>query len=161
VPTVCFEPGRWVVGNAGITLYEVGTTKPVEVSLAGGETAIRLYASVDGGMSDNVRPALYGADYGVRIASRTSAAPAQLVRIAGRHCESGDIIVNADYLPGDVQPGDLVAVPVTGAYCWSLSSNYNHSARPAVVAVHAGAARVIVRGETEADLLSRDVGAVR
>ncbi len=161
VPTVCFEPGRWVVGNAGITLYEVGTTKPVEVSLAGGETAIRLYASVDGGMSDNVRPALYGADYGVRIASRTSAAPAQLVRIAGRHCESGDIVVNADYLPGDVRPGDLVAVPATGAYCWSLSSNYNHSARPAVVAVHAGTARVIVRGETEADLLSRDVGAVR
>ena len=109
-------------------------------------------------MSDNARPALYGADYSVRLASRTSTADPVLVRIAGKHCESGDIVVNADYVPGDVAPGDLVAVPATGAYCWSLASNYNYLGRPAVVAVRDGAARVIVRRETERDLLSRDAG---
>jgi diaminopimelate decarboxylase len=109
-------------------------------------------------MSDNVRAALYAADYTVRLANRSSDAAPALVRIAGKHCESGDIVVRADYLPGDVTPGDLVAVPATGAYCWSLASNYNHIGRPAVVAVRDGAARVIVRRETEADLLSRDMG---
>jgi diaminopimelate decarboxylase len=125
---------------------------------AAGRTAIRKYVSVDGGMSDNVRPALYGADYSTRIASRASDAEPVLVRIAGKHCESGDIVVHADYLPGDVEPGDLLAVAATGAYCWSLASNYNYLARPPVVAVADGAARVIVRGETEADLLARDAG---
>ncbi|MCS5733988.1 diaminopimelate decarboxylase [Herbiconiux daphne] len=160
VPTLAFEPGRSIIGTAGATLYEVGTIKDVLVSVPGesGEAVdlVRKYVSVDGGMSDNVRPALYGADYSVRIASRTSDADPALVRIAGKHCESGDIVVYADYLPGDVEPGDLVAVPATGAYCWSLSSNYNHVGRPAVVAVRDGHARVIVRRETEADLLSRD-----
>ena len=94
----------------------------------------------------------------MRIASRTSAADPALVRVAGKHCESGDIVVHDDYLPGDVAPGDLLAVPATGAYCWSMASNYNYLGRPAVVAVRDGAARVIVRGETEADLLSRDAG---
>ncbi|MCU1513403.1 MAG: lysA [Microbacteriaceae bacterium] len=154
VPVVAVEPGRSIVGPSTVTLYEVGTIKDVLVD----NTAVRKYVSVDGGMSDNARPALYEADYSVRIANRRSDAPAALVRVAGKHCESGDIVVRADYLPGDVLPGDLLAVPATGAYCWSLASNYNYLGRPAVVAVMDGAARVIVRGETEADLLSRDAG---
>lgn len=162
VPVIAIEPGRAVIGPSTATLYEVGTIKDVEVSvdLDGRDqrTAVRKYVSIDGGMSDNVRPALYGADYSVRLASRSSDADPALVRIAGKHCESGDIVVHADYLPGDVTPGDLVAVPATGAYCWSLASNYNYLGRPAVVAVRDGAARVIVRRETEADLLSRDTG---
>nr|WP_240148615.1 diaminopimelate decarboxylase [Diaminobutyricibacter tongyongensis] len=159
VPVVAFEPGRAIIGTAGFTLYTVGTTKDVLVSTGDeGVTAVRRYVSVDGGMSDNARPALYGADYAVRIADRVSDAQPELVRVAGKHCESGDIVVDADYLPGDVRPGDLLAVPVTGAYCWSLASNYNYLGRPPVVAVRDGASRVIVRGETEADLLARDAG---
>jgi diaminopimelate decarboxylase len=157
VPRVAIEPGRAVIGPSTVTLYEVGTIKDVVVATGSGE-AVRRYVSVDGGMSDNVRPALYGADYSVRIANRVSDADPALVRIAGKHCESGDIVVHADYLPGDVATGDLVAVPATGAYCWALASNYNYLGRPAVVAVRDGAARLIVRGETEADLLSRDTG---
>jgi diaminopimelate decarboxylase len=162
VPALAFEPGRLIVGPAGATLYTVGTTKPVEVSVphgSPGETATRLYVSVDGGMSDNARTALYGADYTARVVGRASSAEPALVRVAGKHCESGDIVVDADYLPSDVAPGDLLAVAATGAYCWSLSSNYNHLPRPAVVAVRDGAARAIVRGETESELLARDVGA--
>lgn len=154
VPVIAIEPGRSIVGPSTYTLYEVGTVKDVLVE----QSATRKYVSVDGGMSDNVRAALYSADYSVRIANRSSDAPAALVRVAGKHCESGDIVVAADYLPGDVAPGDLVAVPATGAYCWSLASNYNYLGRPAVVAVRDGEARVIVRRETEADLLSRDAG---
>jgi diaminopimelate decarboxylase len=152
VPVVAVEPGRSIVGTPGITLYEVGTIKDVQV----GDLGIRRYVSVDGGMSDNVRPALYGADYSVRIASRSSAAEPALVRVAGKHCESGDIVVNDDYLPGDVQPGDLLAVAATGAYCWSLSSNYNYLGRPPVVAVLRGTSRVLIHGDTEADLLRHD-----
>ena len=163
IPDIAIEPGRSIIGPAGATLYESGTVKDVTVPLSqrAGEhspMAIRRYVSVDGGMSDNVRPALYAADYSVRIANRFSDADPALVRIAGKHCESGDIVVHADYLPGDVAPGDLLAVAATGAYCWSLASNYNYLGRPAVVAVADGKARVIVRRETEADLLSRDVG---
>jgi diaminopimelate decarboxylase len=154
VPVIAVEPGRSIVGPSTSTLYTVGTIKDVLVDGA----AVRKYVSIDGGMSDNVRPALYAADYSVRIASRASAADPALVRIAGKHCESGDIVVHADYLPGDVQPGDIVAVAATGAYCWSLASNYNYLGRPPVVAVRGGVARVIVRGETEAELLSRDAG---
>ncbi|MCU1584520.1 MAG: lysA [Microbacteriaceae bacterium] len=157
VPVVAVEPGRAVIGPSTFTLYEAGTIKDVDVT-TGESSAVRKYVSVDGGMSDNVRPALYSADYSVRIANRTSDADPALVRIAGKHCESGDIVVHADYLPGDVEAGDLLAVPATGAYCWSMASNYNYLGRPAVVAVADGAARVIVRGETEADLLSRDAG---
>jgi diaminopimelate decarboxylase len=164
VPRLAFEPGRAVIGTAGTTLYEVGTVKDVLVQVPGGADGlapgavdyVRRYVSVDGGMSDNVRPALYGADYSVRLASRSSAADPALVRVAGKHCESGDIVVHADYLPGDVAPGDLLAVPATGAYCWSMSSNYNYLGRPAVVAVHDGEARVLIRRETESDLLARD-----
>jgi diaminopimelate decarboxylase len=154
VPVVAVEPGRAIVGPSTVTLYEVGTIKDVLVDGAD----VRRYVSVDGGMSDNIRTALYAADYSARIANRVSDAEPALVRVAGKHCESGDIVVRDEYLPGDVAPGDLLAVPATGAYCWSLSSNYNYLGRPPVVAVRDGRARVIVRGETEADLLSRDAG---
>jgi diaminopimelate decarboxylase len=158
VPIVAVEPGRAIIGPSTTTLYEVGTIKDVLVTLPDDTTALRRYVSVDGGMSDNLRAALYRADYSVRIASRSSAAEPALVRIAGKHCESGDIVVHADYLPGDVEPGDLVAVPVTGAYHWSMASNYNYLGRPPVVAVRNGKAHLLVRRETEADLLSRDAG---
>jgi diaminopimelate decarboxylase len=159
VPIVSIEPGRAIIGPSTATIYEVGTVKDVLVTVDGtAESAIRKYVSVDGGMSDNIRPALYGADYTVRIASRVSDAVPALVRIAGKHCESGDIVVRADYLPGDVEPGDLVAVPATGAYCWSLANNYNYLGRPPVVAVGNGKAHLLVRRETEIDLLSRDAG---
>lgn len=154
VPVVAVEPGRAIIGPSGLTLYEVGTIKDVLVD----GSSVRRYVSVDGGMSDNARPALYGADYSARIASRHSAAAPALTRVVGKHCESGDIVVDSEYLPGDVAPGDLLAVPATGAYCWSLSSNYNYLSRPAVVAVADGRARIIVRGETETDLLARDAG---
>ncbi|GAB3805860.1 diaminopimelate decarboxylase [Humibacter antri] len=158
LPTVAFEPGRYIIGPAGITLYTVGTTKPVALD-ADGTQARRLYVSIDGGMSDNARTALYGADYSTRILGRASGAEPVLVRVAGKHCESGDIVVNDDYLPGDVAPGDLLGVAATGAYCWALSSNYNFLPRPAVVAVRDGASRMLVRGETVDDLLARDLGA--
>lgn len=161
VPALAFEPGRSVVGTAGVTLYQIGTTKDVSVETSGaasGSHAIRRYVSVDGGMSDNPRPALYGAQFSARIADRTSTADPALVRVVGKHCESGDIVVDAEYLPADVAPGDLLAVPATGAYCYALASNYNHVPRPPIVAVRNGASRVIVRGETIDDLLARDAG---
>ena len=171
VPIVAIEPGRAVIGPSTTTLYTVGTIKDVLVSVpealegaasraasSASATATRKYVSVDGGMSDNIRPALYAANYSARLANRTSTAAPALVRVAGKHCESGDILVHADYLPGDVERGDLLAIPATGAYGWAMASNYNYLARPPVVAVLDGAARLIVRGETEADLLSRDVG---
>ena len=158
VPRISIEPGRAISGPAGITLYSVGVQKDVEVDLDGGGTAPRRYVAVDGGMSDNARPVLYDADYSVLIASRPSDAAPMLSRVVGKHCESGDIVVRDAYLPADLRRGDLLAVPATGAYCWSLASNYNYLPRPAVVAVRNGSSRVIVRGETEADLLSRDAG---
>jgi diaminopimelate decarboxylase len=157
VPELAFEPGRAIVGTAGVTLYEIGTTK--DVALDGG--VARRYVSVDGGMSDNARPALYGAQFSARLASRQGVDAPVLVRVVGMHCESGDIVVDHEYLPGDLVPGDLLAVPVTGAYCASLASNYNHVPRPAVVAVSRGESRVIVRGETIDDLLARDTGIAR
>lgn len=157
MPNLAFEPGRAIVGRAGVTLYEVGTTKPVQLE----DDASRLYVSVDGGMSDNARPALYGAEFSARIASRTSDAEPALARVVGKHCESGDVVVDAEYLPGDIAPGDLLAVPATGAYCFSLASNYNYVPRPPVVALRGGEARVIVRGESIDDLLSRDAGLTR
>lgn len=145
VPRLTVEPGRAIVGPGGITLYEVGTVKDVE--------GLRTYVSVDGGMSDNIRTALYGAEYTALLASRESAAGPMLSRVVGKHCESGDIVVRDQYLPADLAPGDLLAVAATGAYSRSLSSNYNYLPRPAVVAVADGVARVIIRGETEDDLL--------
>ncbi|MCM8553074.1 diaminopimelate decarboxylase [Streptomyces sp. STCH 565 A] len=149
-PRISVEPGRAIVGPTAFTLYEVGTVKPLE--------GLRTYVSVDGGMSDNIRTALYDAEYSVALASRTSDAEPMLVRVVGKHCESGDIVVKDAFLPGDLAPGDLIAVPATGAYCRSMASNYNHAMRPPVVAVRDGAARVIVRRETEEDLLRLDVG---
>ncbi|MFN8081305.1 MAG: diaminopimelate decarboxylase [Kineosporiaceae bacterium] len=155
VPRVSIEPGRAIVGPSTFTLYEVGTVKVVD--LDGGSQ--RWYVSVDGGMSDNIRTALYEADYSCTLANRYSAAPPRLSRVVGKHCESGDIVVMDEYLPADVQPGDLIAVPGTGAYCRSLSNQYNHVPRPPVVAVRDGVARVIVRRETIDDLLALDVDA--
>ncbi|MFE3460250.1 diaminopimelate decarboxylase [Nocardiopsis aegyptia] len=149
-PRVAVEPGRAIAGPAGITVYEVGTVKDVE--------GIRTYVSVDGGMSDNIRTALYGSEYTGRLVSRESDARPMLSRLVGKHCESGDIIVHDLHLPADLRPGDLVAVAATGAYCYSMASNYNHLPRPAMVAVRGGEARVIVRRETEEDLLRLDVG---
>jgi diaminopimelate decarboxylase len=137
------------------TVYTVGTVK--EVALDGG--ARRTYVSVDGGMSDNIRTALYDADHSCTLASRRSAAAPTLTRVVGKHCEAGDVVVRDEFLPGDVAPGDLVAVPGTGAYCWSMASNYNHLLRPPVVSVRDGEVRVIVRRETEDDLLATDMGA--
>ena len=154
VPHLSIEPGRAIVGPSMCTVYSVGTVK--EVALDGGAT--RTYVSVDGGMSDNIRTALYDADYSATLAGRASSAAPVLGRVVGKHCEAGDIVVKDEFLPGDIRPGDLVAVPATGAYCRSMASNYNHALRPPVVAVKDGQARVIVRRETEDDLLATDLG---
>jgi diaminopimelate decarboxylase len=154
VPHLSIEPGRAIVGSSMCTIYTVGTVK--QVSLDGG--ASRTYVSVDGGMSDNIRPALYDADYSCSLVSRRSDAAPILARVVGKHCESGDIVVKHEFLPGDIAPGDLIAVPGTGAYGRSMASNYNHALRPPVVAVRDGEARVIVRRETEDDLLATDLG---
>ncbi|GAA3752108.1 diaminopimelate decarboxylase [Spinactinospora alkalitolerans] len=150
MPRIGVEPGRAIAGPCGVTVYEVGTVKDVE--------GIRTYVSVDGGMSDNIRTALYGSEYTCALASRDSGAEPMLSRLVGKHCESGDMIVRDLYLPSDLRPGDLVAVAATGAYCHSMASNYNHLPRPAVVAVREGGARTLVRRETEEDLLRLDVG---
>ena len=159
VPELSIEPGRAISGPSACTLYTVGTVKTVTVDSG----ARRRYVSVDGGMSDNARPVLYGADYTAVLADRPAEGGPVLSRVVGKHCESGDIVVRDVYLPGDLTAGDLLAVPATGAYCWSLASNYNWVPRPPVVAVRAAGAqpeaRLIVRGETEDDLLARDLGA--
>ncbi len=153
-PRLSIEPGRAIVGPAMCTVYTVGTVKQVE--LDGG--ARRAYVSVDGGMSDNIRTALYGADYSCTLASRRSEAPPMLARVVGKHCEAGDIVVKDEFVPADLAPGDLIAVPGTGAYCRSMASNYNHALRPPVIAVRDGVSRVVVRRETVDDLLATDVG---
>src|SRR5580693_10760675 len=149
-PRLTVEPGRGIVGPSTVSLYTVGTVKDVD--------GLRTYVSVDGGMSDNIRTALYDADYTCVLASRESDAPPVLCRLVGRHCESGDIVVRDTYLPSDVTDGDLVAVAATGAYCRSMASNYNHVPRPGVVAVRGGSARILLRSETTDDLLRLDVG---
>jgi diaminopimelate decarboxylase len=153
VPRLVVEPGRAIAGPGTITLYEVGTVKDVGVSA----TAYRRYVSVDGGMSDNIRTALYGAQYDVRLVSRATDASPTLTRIVGKHCESGDVVVRDTWMPDDIVPGDLVAVAATGAYCYSLSSRYNLIGRPPVVAVRGGQARLILRRETVDHLLSLEV----
>ena len=150
VPRLSVEPGRAIVGPTTFTLYELGTVKELP--------GLRTYISVDGGMSDNIRTALYDAEYSVALASRSSTAEPMLSRVVGKHCESGDIVVRDAFLPADLAPGDLIAVPATGAYCRSMASNYNHALRPPVIAVRDGQAREIVRRETEEDLLRLDVG---
>mgnify|MGYP000033987858 CR=1 FL=1 len=153
MPQVSLEPGRNIVGPTMFTLYEVGTVKDVILE----DKSIRKYVSVDGGMSDNARTALYDAEYTAVIAQRSSQAPDVLSRLVGKHCETGDIIIRDIQLPSDIAPGDLVATPATGAYGRSMASNYNHVPKPPVVAVKDGKARVIVRRENEADLLALDV----
>jgi diaminopimelate decarboxylase len=154
LPRFSVEPGRAVVGPAGLTLYTVGTVKPVRLE----DGRVRTYVSVDGGMSDNIRPALYGADYHAELVGRSSDAEPVLARVVGKHCESGDVVVRDVELPGDVRAGDLLAVATTGAYGRSMASNYNLVPRPGVVAVRDGVARVLVRRETVADLLALDQG---
>ena len=153
LPAISIEPGRNIVGPTMFTLYEVGTVKDVLLE----DGSIRKYISVDGGMSDNARTALYDAEYFACIADRTSSAPAVQSRIVGKHCETGDIVIRDIQFASDVAPGDLLATPATGAYGRSMASNYNHVPRPPVVAVIDGKARVIVRRESEADLLALDV----
>ena len=153
IPTVSIEPGRAIVGPTMFTLYEVGTVK--DVTLENGTH--RRYISVDGGMSDNIRPSLYGAEYTTILANRTSTAAKTSSRLVGKHCETGDIIIREIDLPDDIVPGDLLAVPATGAYGRSMASNYNHVPRPSVVAVKDGKARVIVRRESIEDLLALDI----
>ena len=153
-PRISVEPGRSIVGPAGLTLYTVGTVKPVALDDGGART----YVSVDGGMSDNIRPALYQAEYTAALASRASDAAPVTARVVGKHCESGDIVVQHVALPGDVADGDLLAVPATGAYGRSMASNYNMVPRPPVLAVQGGNVTVLVRRETVDDLLALDLG---
>jgi diaminopimelate decarboxylase len=158
VPQIAVEPGRAIAGPGTVTLYAVGTLK--DVPLGGGHG--RRYVGVDGGISDNIRTALYDAVYDCRLVSRSSerdgVGEAVLSRVVGKHCESGDIIVRDCWLPADLAPGDLVAVAATGAYCYSMASSYNRLPRPAVVAVRDGVARVLLRRETVEDQFRLEVG---
>ena len=146
---VFVEPGRSIVATAGLTVYEVGTVKSID--------GIRTYISVDGGMSDNPRPMMYGSAYEAFDPARTSADRTEHVRIVGKHCESGDIVINDALVAPNVQPGDLLVTPVTGAYSHSMASNYNKVPRPAVVFVANGAAREVVRREKYEDLVRFDI----
>jgi diaminopimelate decarboxylase len=147
-PQLLTEPGRSIVAPAGITLYTIGTIKAIE--------GVRTYIAVDGGMSDNLRPITYGARYEAFLPTRATADRSAAVTIAGKHCEQGDIIVRDAELPADLAVGELLATPVTGAYGFAMASNYNKVTRPAVVFVRDGEARLVVRRETEADLVRLD-----
>jgi diaminopimelate decarboxylase len=146
MPRVLIEPGRSIVGKAGITAYRVGTIKEVP--------GIRTYVSVDGGMSDNIRPMLYDAQYEVMIANKADAPADTVVTVAGKHCESGDVLVKDAVIAGP-EVGDILVTPATGAYCFAMASNYNGSLRPAVVLVGEGEARVIVERESYQDLVAK------
>nr|WP_167169124.1 diaminopimelate decarboxylase [Brooklawnia cerclae] len=154
VPRMSIEPGRAIVGPSTMAVYTVGTVKPVDLESG----AQRVYVSVDGGMSDNIRPALYAAEYSAALANRASHASPVLCRVVGKHCEGGDILVHDVFLPSDIRPGDLVAVPASGAYSRAMASNYNHTPRPPVVAVREGSLTTLLRRETLDDLLALDVG---
>jgi diaminopimelate decarboxylase len=145
--TVLCEPGRSLVGNAGVTIYTVGTVKRIP--------GVRTYVSVDGGMSDNLRPMLYGARYEAEIADRFAGGPGELVTIAGKHCESGDILVR-DVELADPKPGDVLVIPATGAYGHAMANNYNAIPRPPVIFCRDGDARAVIRRETYDDLTLRD-----
>ncbi|WP_327134490.1 diaminopimelate decarboxylase [Streptomyces sp. NBC_01343] len=149
VPRLVVEPGRAVVGPAGVALYRVLAVK---------HTGEKVFVAVDGGMSDNPRPALYGVRYAPRLIGRASTAEPRTATVVGRHCEAGDILAADVELPGDIHPGDLLATPVAGAYQLSMASGYNLVGRPAVIAVHEGSARMLVRRETLEDFRSRDIG---
>ena len=154
IPHISVEPGRAIIGNPGITIYEVGTVKPVELDSG----IVRHYVSVDGGMSDNIRTALYDAQYCVTVANRLPSETEVLSRVVGKHCETGDIVVRDTQLSADIKPGDLLAVAATGAYCRSMSSNYNHIPRPAVISVSSGVSQVLLRRESIEDVLAMDPG---
>jgi diaminopimelate decarboxylase len=147
VPRILVEPGRSLVGNAGITAYRVGTVKEIP--------GVRTYVSVDGGMSDNTRPMLYGARYEAVIADRAGEAPDSMATVAGMHCESGDVLVRDVELAAP-RVGDVLVTPATGAYGYAMASNYNGVPRPPVIFCRDGSARVVVRRETWDDLLARD-----
>ena len=149
MPRLLVEPGRSLVGNAGVTAYSVGTVKEIP--------GVRTYIAVDGGMSDNMRPMLYGSRYEALIADRAAEAPDTQATIAGMHCESGDILINDARLPAPVA-GDVLVTPATGAYGYAMASNYNGMTRPPVVFCRDGDARLVVRRETYDDLMGRDVG---
>ncbi|MGQ0678780.1 MAG: diaminopimelate decarboxylase [Actinomycetota bacterium] len=144
-PALCFEPGRWLAGNSMVTLYSVGSIKKVSDRLT--------YVSVDGGMSDNIRPALYQAKYAAVLANKLDEESSLRVTLAGMHCESGDLLAEGVDFPSSVRRGDLVAMAATGAYAYSMSSNYNKMPRPAVVAVDSGVARLMIRRESYDDLI--------
>ena len=148
VPRILIEPGRSLVGNAGVTAYEIGTVKEIP--------GVRTYLSVDGGMSDNLRPMLYGSRYEAIVADRAGEPPNTLATVAGMHCESGDILIT-DVMLADPRPGDLLVTPATGAYGHAMASNYNGVPRPPVVFCKDGDARLVVRRETYEDLMARDV----
>ena len=149
VPRILVEPGRSLVGTAGVTAYAVGAVKEIP--------GVRTYLAVDGGMSDNLRPMLYGARYEALIANRAVDAPDTVVTVAGMHCESGDILVH-DAMVAGPRVGDVLVTPATGAYGHSMASNYNAVPRPPVVMCRDGDARVVVRRETYDDLFARDIG---
>ena len=148
VPRLTVEPGRAIVGAAGVTLYRVLAVKH----------GARTFVVVDGGMSDNPRPALYGSRYHIERAGAHTAAGTEPMTVVGRHCEAGDVLVPDARLPADLRPGDLLTVPCTGAYHHAMASNYNHLTRPPVIAVHEGQAWPLIRRETAEDMLRRDVG---
>lgn len=154
-PRYSIEPGRAISGPSAMALYTVGTVKVVD--LEGGQQ--RTYVSVDGGMSDNIRPALYAAEYSAVLANRASEAAPMLCRVVGKHCEGGDILVRDVFLPSDLRDGDLIAVPASGAYSRSMASNYNHATKPPVVSVSGGQLTTLLRRETLEDLLALDTGA--
>lgn len=147
-PELVVEPGRAIVGPAGVALYRVGARKEIP--------GVRTYVSVDGGMSDNIRPSLYGARYSAALASRTEDGPRETVTISGKYCESGDVLIDGIELPV-LRPDDLLAIPMAGAYCMSMASNYNLAPRPAAVMVGDGRARLFRRRETYADMLAAEI----
>lgn len=149
VPQLAVEPGRALIAPAAITLYEVGTLKHLP--------GLRTYVSVDGGMSDNIRPALYGAEHEIALANRRGSEELRAVTVVGKHCESGDLVRERASLPSDLVTGDLLAVAATGAYTATMASNYNRLPRPAAVLVKDGQSRLLMRRETLADVASRDV----
>lgn len=153
-PRLSIEPGRAICGPTTAALYSVGTVKVVD--LEGGGS--RVYISVDGGMSDNIRPALYAAEYSAALANRVSEARPVLCRVVGKHCEGGDILVRDVFLPSDIVPGDLIAVPASGAYSRAMASNYNALTKPPLVSIDAGRMSVLLRRETLEDLMALDVG---
>jgi len=148
VPHLVIEPGRSIAGPAGVALYRVGTVKEIP--------GVRKYIAVDGGMGDNIRPALYQASYEAVVANKMDQEPAELVTIAGKYCESGDVLVKDVQLP-PLEPDDLIAIPASGAYCPAMASNYNLYGRPAIVLVSEGQARIIRRRESFQDMMACDV----